>query len=356
MIDVSYQKILGDFKLDIKFSMPEQGITVLFGPSGSGKTSLLNLLAGLQREKTLTGHSHFALNQRAYDDSANGIYLKPWQRKIGYVFQDSRLFPNMTVQQNILFGHKRRQSQLETDDIIDRFRIRNLLEHYPSQLSGGQKQRVAMVRALLSNPELLILDEPLAALDYTSRQELLPFLENIHKELTIPIIYVSHDIKEVLRLADYIVLINQGRVVAQGDIAELCITQPLLTQAEGASFILQGVVKKIIGEDRLAQVQCNQVELLITGQTMQVGKSVRILIHARDVSLCLTPPHDSSILNCVPVTVEAIREDHNGKLQVLAELGGQTIVAMISHRSAKQLNVEPGRKMYAQFKATAMIK
>ncbi len=356
MIQVTYNRKLSNFELDINFSMPASGITVLFGPSGAGKTSLLNLLAGLETDQTAVSRATFTLNQQVYDDSNQGVRLKPWQRKIGYVFQDSRLFPNMTVEQNIKFGHVRRHSQLDPTDIIDKFRIRELLTHYPAQLSGGQKQRVAMVRALLSNPDLLILDEPLAALDYQSRQELLPFIEHIHRELTIPVIYVSHDIKEVLRLADYIVLIDKGRVVAQGDIAELCITQPLLTQAEGASFILEGVVKKTLGEDRLALVQCNKTEIFITGKTMQVGQSVRILIHARDVSLCLTPPPDSSILNCIPITIEAVRKDHNGKLQVLADMGGQTIVAMISHRSAKQLNIEAGREMYAQFKATAMIK
>lgn len=355
MIKIAYKKQLKDFRLDIEFEMPEQGITVLFGPSGSGKTSLLNMLAGLETSGNVE-QANFELNEQAYDDTGKRVCRKSWQRNIAYVFQDNRLFPHMTVLQNILFGHQRRHSSMDIDDIVSRFKIKRLLDHYPEQLSGGQKQRVALVRALASNPDMLILDEPMAALDYTSRQELLPYIESIHKELTVPVIYVSHDIKEVLRLADYIVLMDKGRVIAQGDIAELCLSQPLLTQQEGASFILQGVVHKIVGEDKLVQVQCEGQDLLITGQHMQLGKSVRILIHARDVSLCLSPPENSSILNCVPVVIKALREDHNGKLQVIAKMSSQTIVAMISHRSAKQLDVSEGREMYAQFKATAMIK
>lgn len=355
MINIAYRKQLRDFTLDIELEMPETGITVLFGPSGSGKTSLLNMLAGLESEGNVE-KARFQLNEQVYDNAEKDVCRKTWQRNIAYVFQDNRLFPHMTVRQNILFGYTRRNSAMDIDDIIGRFKIDRLLDHYPEQLSGGQKQRVALVRALASNPEMLILDEPMAALDYTSRQELLPYIESIHKELTIPVIYVSHDIKEVLRLADYIVLIDKGQVLAQGDIAELCLSQPLLTQQEGTSFILQGVVHKIVGEDKLVQVQCDGEDILITGQHMQLGKSVRILIHARDVSLCLTPPENSSILNCVPVIIQELREDSNGKLQVFARMANQTIVAMISHRSAKQLDISQGREMYAQFKATAMIK
>ena len=168
-------------------------------------------------------------------------------------------------------------------------------------------------------------------------------------------IYVSHDIKEVLRLADYIVIMDKGRVIDQGDIADLCITQPLLTQQEGASFILQGIVSDIISEDKLVEIDCEE-KILITAENMQLKQVVRVLIHARDVSLCLSPPENSSILNCIPVCIDEVHTDNNGKLRVTAKMGKQIIVCMISHRSAHQLKVEKGRNMYAQFKATAMIK
>ncbi len=355
MIQVNYKKQLNNFTLDVNFNMPEKGITVLFGPSGSGKTSVLNLIAGLDNHTSQLQAANFQLKNKVLDDFNKNIHLKPWLRKVAYVFQDHRLFSHMSTEENILFGYKRTNSNLKPQDLIDKFRINDLLKHYPGQLSGGQKQRVAMVRALLSDPELLILDEPLAALDYQSRQELLPYIESIHKSLNIPLIYVSHDIKEVLRLADYIVVMDKGRIIDQGDIADLCLTQPLLTQQEGASFILQGQVSKIIEEDKLVQINCGE-KLLITAENMQLDQQVRVLIHARDVSLCLSPPEDCSILNCIPICIEELQTDKNGKLRVLAKMAGQTIVSMISHRSAKQLKVEKNRKMYAQFKATAMIK
>lgn len=355
MIEINYKHTLNNFLLDVSFSMPEKGITVLFGPSGSGKTSVLNLISGLINNKSEGSNSKFILNNRVIDDSAQAIKLEPWLRKIAYVFQDHRLFPHMTTMQNILFGYKRANSTLKPDALIETFKIKELLEQYPEQLSGGQKQRVSMVRALLSQPELLILDEPLAALDYKSRQELLPYIECVHKELDIPIIYVSHDIKEVLRLADYVLIMDKGKIIDQGNIADLCISQPLLTQEEGASFILEATVSQIIEEDKLVELDCGE-KILITAENMQLNKKIRLLIHARDVSLCLSPPQDSSILNCVPICIDELETDENGKLRVIAKIGKQTLVSLISHRSARQLKVEKGKKMYAQFKATAMIK
>lgn len=271
MIQIKYQARLNDFQLAVNIGIPASGITVIFGESGSGKSSLLNLVAGFDNATEIET-AQFALNNTVYDDHKNKIRLKPWQRNIAYVFQDNRLFPHMTVEQNILFGFSRRHrksSALNKNELINTFKIAELLNHYPAQLSGGQKQRVSMVRALLSSPDLLIMDEPLAALDYTSRQELLPYIEAIHNELTIPVLYVSHDIKEVLRLADYIVLMNKGSVVAQGELSELCISQPLLTQAEGSSFILQGNVDAVYTDEKLLGVKCEHETILITGDSFK---------------------------------------------------------------------------------------
>ena len=355
MIRAVYRAELNNFYLDIDVEFPTQGITVLFGPSGAGKSSLLNYISGLDTQSKIED-SQFTLNNCVYDDHKNNIKLQPWKRNIGYVFQDNRLFPNMTVEKNILFGYKRRNGSLDIEEVVDKFKIKHLMQQYPDQLSGGQKQRVSMVRALLSNPDLLIMDEPLAALDYQSRQELLPYIECIHKELTIPIIYVSHDIKEVLRLADYIVVMDKGKVVDKGELAELCISQPLLTQAEGASFVLTGNVSEFYKEESLLKINCEGQSLFITGPELDQEEELRMLIHAKDVSLCLSPPEDSSILNCLPVTIVEIDDKPNGKYQVTAKLGEQLIVAMISYRSAKHLCVEKGKHLFAQFKATAMIK
>jgi len=353
---VAYKKALNSFELDIEIEIPDKGITVLFGPSGAGKSSVLNLMAGLDDMGAGIKKSYFELNKQIYDDSVKKIKAKPWERKIGYVFQDSRLFPNMTVLENIRFGYKRRNSDLNIDEVIEKFKIKELLNQYPQQLSGGEKHRVAMVRALLSNPDLLILDEPLAALDFKSRQDLLPYIECIHKELTIPIIYVSHDIKEVLRLADYIVVIEKGRVVDKGDIAKLCIDQPMMTLAEGASFILEGQINQVYKDESLVQITLGKEKILLTDQNLQLNQRVRVLIHAREVSLCLSPPESSSILNCVPVVIDEIQQDQNGKLRVIASIDKQTVVAMISQRSSHQLGLKKGSKVYAQFKATGMIK
>ena len=355
MIRTAYKSRLNNFELDVDFEFPEKGITVLFGPSGSGKSSLLNYISGLDTDSALF-NSKFILNDSVYDDHKKNVKLDPWKRNIGYVFQDNRLFPNMTVEKNILFGYKRRSSTLDVQQVIEKFKISELMQQYPDQLSGGQKQRVSMVRALLSNPELLIMDEPLAALDYQSRQELLPYIECIHKELTIPILYVSHDIKEVLRLADYIVVMNQGRIVDKGMLSDLCISQPLLTQAEGASFVLTGKVSETYEEESLLKISCEDQSLFITGPVINEGEELRILIHAKDVSLCLSPSEDTSILNCIPVEIVDMEDKMNGKLQVTAALGNQLIVAMISYRSAKHLGLKKGESVFAQFKATAMIK
>jgi molybdate transport system ATP-binding protein len=355
VVQLSYKKQLNNFELDVAFTMPDKGITVLFGPSGSGKTSVLNLIAGFDDTNDNLIESKLLLNNKTLDNSDKKVKLKPWLRNIAYVFQDHRLFPHLTVKENILYGFKRRKSKLNPDELIETFKLSALLSHLPTHLSGGQKQRVAMVRALLSKPELLILDEPLAALDYQSRQELMPYIEWFHKQLSIPVIYVSHDIKEVLRLADYIVVMDKGKIIDQGYIGELCVSQPLLTQQEGASFILQGEVSEIISEDKLVQIDCGE-NILITAENMQLKQTVRVLIHARDVSLCLSPPEESSILNCIPIIIVELQQDSNGKLRVIAKIAQQTIVALISHRSARQLKVEKGQKMYAQFKATAMIK
>ncbi|VAW57848.1 Molybdenum ABC transporter ATP-binding protein ModC [hydrothermal vent metagenome] len=354
---VRYKKQLGNFTLDVNFDLPDQGVSVLFGPSGGGKSSLLNLIAGLDSEADI---AQFKLKQTVYDDTESKTRLKPWQRKVAYVFQDHRLFPHITVRENILFGYKRRNEGQSVDQVVETFKISELLNHYPQHLSGGQKQRVAMARALLYSPDLLILDEPLAALDYNARQEIIPFIECIPEQLSIPIIYVSHDIKEVLRLADYIVVIDQGKIIETGDIAALCVNQPLLTRQEGASFILEGEVIKIIEDDGLLQVKCDQTDIYFSdhsaGKNVKPKQRLRILIHAKDVSLCLSPPTDSSILNCVPVEIIKFEADIKGGLRVSASLGEQKVVAAISRRSARLLNLAPGKKMYAQFKATAIIK
>ncbi|HEY9050534.1 MAG TPA: molybdenum ABC transporter ATP-binding protein [Gammaproteobacteria bacterium] len=355
IIKASYQKRMGDFALDAEFEVPHHGITILFGPSGSGKSTLLNCIAGLEK----SDHSYCSINGQIFDHSSRKIHLPCRQRRIGYVFQDSRLFPHLTVQKNLEFADKRatkRQEQISLETITEKFSLSNLLEHYPHQLSGGQKQRVALARALLSNPQLLILDEPLSALDQAAKQELLPYLESIHKELTIPVIYVSHDLPEVLQLGDYMLVMDQGRVIDHGNLVDLCVTQPLLTHAEGASFILQGSVMSTDGKHCISTVQCKDHQLIISGKLLTAGQQVRILVHAKDVSISLSHAKDSSILNIIPAKIYKVHAPNNGKKLVECVTGSTHMLAMLSIRSVENLKLFKDAEVFVQIKATAIVR
>jgi len=352
---IHYKKNTGDFLLDARFNLQQNGITVLFGPSGSGKSMLLNCIAGIEPADLAICY----INNATYDHSKSCIHLQSHARHIGYVFQDSRLFPHMNVLKNLQYGHKRvtgNNSYITLADITERFALNSLLDRFPHQLSGGQKQRVALARALLSCPKLLLLDEPLSALDHAAKQELLPYIENIQRDLTIPVIYVTHDLQEVLRLADHVLVINNGIIIDQGNLADLCITQPLLTQDEGKSFILQGNVSQVDEKQCISTVLCGDQPILISGPPLAAKQPVRILVHARDVSLCLTHSHDSSILNILAVTVNRISLPENGKQIVECLLGDIPVLALLSIRSVNKLELKPGKQIYAQFKATAMVK
>jgi len=352
-IDIHYKKSFGDFNLDCQFTMPDKGVTVLFGPSGSGKTTLLNCLAGLET----ADHAYFKMGDRTVDDSSIKLNSSSHTRRIGYVFQDSRLFPHMNILKNLKYGYERARAQhqsMKMEEVIERFSLAKLLDRYPHQLSGGEKQRVALARALLSSPQMLILDEPISALDYTARQDLIPYLSYIHKELSIPVIYVSHELKEVLQLGDYVLVINAGKLVDAGNLIDLCISQPLLTQSEGTSFILNGVVSALDISHYISTVQCQGNSIHLSGTLLELNQEVRILVHARDVSLSLQRAQDSSILNILPVVVDKINRASDGKQLVECLLGDTRMLAMLSLRSVEKLALTPGKKVFAQFKATAM--
>lgn len=354
-IHFNYKKSFANFELDCVFSIPSTGVTILFGPSGCGKSTLLNCIAGLEK----SDFSYAKVNDVIFDDKVKNIHLPAFQRRVGYVFQDSRLFPHMNIIDNLLYGFKRvKQSDhvLEVDEIIKKFALETLLGFYPHQLSGGQKQRVALARAILSKPNLLILDEPLSALDYSSKQELLPYLQTMCREFSIPIIYVSHDLKEVLQLGDSIVLMEHGKVVDKGELVELCVTQPLLTDQEGASFILKGKVEEVNDEEKISTVNCEGIELYLSGLLLKEKQETRILVHAKDVSLTMDKAEHSSILNILPVEVSKIHEEKNGKHLIECLLENTKILSVISIRSLHNLNIKPGLKLFAQFKATAMVK
>lgn len=354
-MEIDYKKSFPNFKLECKVEIPDQGITVLFGPSGSGKSTLLNCIAGLE----LADHARFKLNGQLVDDSRLGIRLAVHMRRIGYVFQDNCLFPHMSVRDNLLYGYRRKKpikQVVHFETVVDSFSLQDLLSMYPSQLSGGQKQRVALGRALLCQPQLLILDEPMSALDNASKRDLYPFLEKIHSLLTIPVIYVSHNIREILRLGDHLVLMRDGSVIACGDLVELCVTQPILTEHEGISFILQGIVNAVDRDQHISSVDCDGVNVMVSGTLLEVDQDVRILVHAKDVSLSLSQSTDSSILNILPVTVDKVNSQCDGKHLVECRLGNTRILSLISIRSLQKLEICQGLKLFAQFKATALVR
>ena len=354
-IKFDYKKSYPNFTLDCHFSIPGSGVTILFGPSGCGKSTLLNCVAGLEK----TEKAYAKVKDIILDDKDNNICVPVHDRKVGYVFQDSRLFPHKSVKENLLYGYKRlneAEQNLDVSNIFKKFSLETLLNNYPHQLSGGQKQRVALARAILSRPRLLILDEPLSALDYRAKQELLPYIQTIHQEFSIPVIYVSHDIKEVLQLGDTIVLMENGKIVDSGDLVDLCVTQPLLTEQEGASFILEGEVTKIYQEEKISTVQCKGFELHLSGNILETNQYVRILVHAKDVSLTLDKAEHSSILNILPVEVIKVHPEKNGKHIIECCLEQTKIISVISIRSLHKLGIEPGKILFAQFKATALVK
>lgn len=355
MIKAHYKKTFADFELDAEFEIPSTGITILFGASGSGKSTLLNCIAGLDKADI----AYFKINKNYYDNKNLNIRLTCQQRQFGYVFQGNHLFPHMNVLKNLKYGFKRikhHQHPIDLNEIIEKFSLADLLEQFPHQLSGGQKQRVALARSILINPRLLILDEPMSALDYTARQELYPYLETIHKELTIPVIYISHDLKEILQLGDYILVMENGKIIDQGGLIELCASQPLLTQDEGSSFILQGTVTKIDERHCITTVNCKDHDLQLSGKLLKIEQYVRILVHAKDVSLSLTHVDDSSILNILKTKVSKINPPDNGKQLIELKIGKTKILATLSIRSVNHLGLKTGLEVFAQMKATAVVR
>jgi len=354
-ITIHYGKTSPGFELNCRFSIPESGITILFGPSGAGKTTLLNCIAGLEK----ADNGFFDMGDLKLEDSAANLRLPAYKRRIGYVFQESRLFPHMTVKKNLNFGYSRvsvGKTLLEFDQVVSQFGLERHLNNYPHQLSGGEKQRVALARALLTSPRLLLLDEPISALDKRAKLDLIPYINLINRTHNVPILYVSHDLSEVLQLGDFVTVIDNGRIIDSGNMADLCRTQPLLTQAEGASFILDGRVTHVDQRHCISTVECAGNEVQVSGNLLELHQTVRLLVHAKDVSLCLQPAQDSSILNILPVTVTQIFDTVDGKRLIECTMGKAWLMALLSLRSVEKLALEPGKQVFAQFKATAMIR
>lgn len=358
MIELQLQIQRSDFSLHVELQLPSSGVSVLFGPSGSGKTSILRVLAGLEKHQ-----AKLSVNNECWQDEQH--FVKTHQRAIAYVFQEANLFAHLNVKENIRYGLKRakgREKKLDENSICELLNITALLSRQVSQLSGGERQRVAIARALLSQPELLLMDEPLSALDHKLKSEILPYLMRMHQELDIPIIYVSHDIDEVTQLADYLVLLEKGQVLAQGPLEQIMSNAeffPLLGDRSGA--VIEGQLKQYIEEDELALIEFNGQALYLPlvnkdGASYQVGQKIRCRILARDISLSLSKAQDSSILNIYQARVEGIHNgNHPGERLINIDCHGSKLLAKITLRSAKLLGLELGMTLWAQIKSVSLL-
>ncbi|MCW5648982.1 MAG: molybdenum ABC transporter ATP-binding protein [Ramlibacter sp.] len=343
------------FVLDVALDLPGRGVSALLGPSGCGKTTTLRALAGLEHAA-----GHLQVQGETWQDDARGLFMPTHRRALGFVFQDSPLFAHLTVRGNVEFGMRRAapaQRQVSLSQAVELLGIGPLMDRRPDGLSGGERQRVAMARALATRPRLLLMDEPLAALDAQRKAEVLPWLERLHRELDIPVVYVSHAVEEVARLADHLVLMEAGRVLASGPAQDLLARGDLpLARTEAAGALIAGTV---LGHDpawQLTSVAFAGGQLQLAGAPPHpVGRPVRLRVQARDVSLCLTPPPDSSILNILPVCVTHLHDDGAGQVMVALDAGGTPLLARITGKSAALLGLRPGMPAYAQVKGIALV-
>ena len=348
MLDIAVTRRQGDFTLDAAFTAPP-GVTALFGRSGSGKTTLVNIVAGLRAADS----GHVRLGETVLMDSTRGIDLPVHRRRIGYVFQDARLFPHMTVAQNLRYGGTH-----DADRLIALLGLGGLLTRFPAHLSGGEKQRVALARALMSDPQLLLLDEPLAALDEARKAEVMPYLEQLRDEVRVPMIYVSHAMSEVARMATTLVVLHEGRVVRAGPL-DTVLSDPAAVPLLGvrdAGATLTAVVIAHDPDDQLTTLRWGGDTLVLPGLLGRIGDTLRLRIPAQDVMLARERPAAISALNIVPVIVTSLEEGRGPGVAVGLRAGEDRLLARITRRSARALALQPGEALFAILKATAVAR
>jgi molybdate transport system ATP-binding protein len=356
-LSVSVQQVYGGFRLDAAFESPG-GLTALFGPSGCGKTSIVRFIAGLLRPQ----QGRIALGGSVLVDTANRRFVPPHRRGIGYVFQEPRLLPHLSVRQNLLYGRwfarRFRRPPAETasfERVVELLGIGGLLGRPPGALSGGEAQRVAIGRALLAAPRLLLMDEPFASIDEVRKAEILPYVERLRDELEIPIVYVSHALDEVVRLATTLVVLERGRVLAHGPLGELLsrIDLPNLARRLDAGVVLEA---EVVGHDprwQLTQLRIRAGSLLVPSLALPPGHGVRVWIRARDVSLSADPPGASSVLNVFPARVVELAPGADASTDVRLDCAGDALLARITRLSAERLQLRPGRTVHALVKGVS---
>ncbi len=354
-IQAVFKRVLGDFSLDVDLQLPGRGVTAIFGPSGSGKTTVLRCIAGLERAP---GGS-LSINGKVWQDDAKAFFKPVHTRSLGYVFQSANLFNHLSVQGNLDYGLRRiplAERKVSLSQATELLGIEKLLHRQPATLSGGERQRVAIARALATSPQLLLMDEPLAALDVQRKAEVLPYLESLHTELDIPVLYVSHAPDEVARLADHLVLLDAGRVLASGPTRELMTRLDLpLAHGDAAASIIDAVVMRVEPEYHLSHAEFAGGQISLLNPSLQVGQRVRVRVQARDVSLTLTRQLGTSVLNIFAATVAVISPDSPGQVMVALDAGGNTLLARITQKSLETLGLQPGSPVFAQVKGVAVL-
>ena len=353
MLRVSVTHRLGSFTLDAAFDS-ENGLTALFGRSGAGKTSLINAIAGLYRPD----RGRIVVDGTVLTDTSAGIFVPAHRRRVGYVFQEGRLFPHLNVRQNLLYGSwfaPREAGGNPFDRIVELLGIGGLLARRPANLSGGEKQRVAIGRALLSQPHLLVMDEPLASLDEGHRGEIFPYIERLRDETRVPIVYVSHSIAEVARLATTLVVLSEGRVAAVGPTAQVMARLdlfPLTGRAEAGAIL----ATRVAAHDRafgLTVLKVAAGELRVPHLDLPVGAALRVRIRARDVMIALEAPAGLSALNVLPGTVAEIVAGEGPIVQMRLDCAGEALIARLTRRSVETLGLVPGKRVHAVIKSIA---
>lgn len=353
-LQLSYER----FALDIDLQLPGKGVTALFGHSGSGKTTCLRCIAGLER----ANRAFVEVNGQVWQDSQRNLFVPVHKRPLGYVFQEASLFPHLSVRENLEFGWRRIPSserQVDLTYAIELLGIAHLLDQAPNHLSGGERQRVGIARALLTSPKLLLMDEPLAALDTPRKREILPYLERLHTVLNIPVLYVSHSQDEVARLADHIVLLNEGKVLASGPIAHTLARLDLpLAQGDHAGVVIEGVVCDYDADYQLVTLQLprSAQQLKVAHSPLPIGQSLRINVQARDISLSLNPNEHTSILNSLNATViSKAPADNSAHVLIQLDVAGTALMARITRYSHDQLALYPGQPIWAHIKSVAVL-
>ncbi|MFT3820695.1 MAG: molybdenum ABC transporter ATP-binding protein [Rubrivivax sp.] len=370
MIEARLRLARAGFALDVDLRLPGEGVSALFGPSGCGKTTLLRALAGLER-----GQGRVALGGTVWQDDAAGVFVPTHRRAIGYVIQEAALFPHLSVAGNLAYGRRRSPGSAERvalDAVVELLGIAALMNRRPDTLSGGERQRVAIARALATAPELLLLDEPLAALDAPRKAEILPYLERLQRELALPIVYVSHAMDEVARLADHLVLMQEGRVLAAGPLAELLARPDLpLARSDDAGVVIEAQVQAHDPGYALTRIGFGAggagLSLWVGASPAAVGSTVRARVLARDVSVTRQWPQQTSIVNVLPARLDDLQLDH-GTVLLQLSLGdcaaaaasvdgaaGPRLLSRITRKSFEALALRPGEPLYAQVKGVALM-